>query len=137
MFTKWWNNHQNELPAWAEVCKFLLVQPFPAAAERVYMFSLLESSFSHKQNHHRKITYLFQLRYNNSKSLNSAVFTCVFFFLFNLRITGLLNGNNGLSFSKNNLSSPTTNPPPHLHLYWFPTTLPPLRNIVVPHLCHH
>ena len=46
---KWWKNHQNELPAWAEACKLvLLVQPSSAAAERV--FSLLESSFSSKQN---------------------------------------------------------------------------------------
>ena len=36
-------NHQNDLPAWAEACKLvLLVQPSSAAAERV--FSLLENS---------------------------------------------------------------------------------------------
>ena len=38
---KWWKNHQNELPAWAEAYKLvLLVQPSSDAAERV--FSLLE-----------------------------------------------------------------------------------------------
>ena len=47
--TKWWKDHQNELPAWAEACKLvLLVQPSSAAAERV--FSLLENSFSQRQN---------------------------------------------------------------------------------------
>ena len=46
---KWWNNHQNDLPAWAEACKLvLLVQPSSASAERV--FSLLENSFSSRQN---------------------------------------------------------------------------------------
>ena len=45
---KWWKDHQNELPAWAEACKLvLLVQPSSAAAERV--FSLLENSFSSSQ----------------------------------------------------------------------------------------
>ena len=51
---KWWKN--NELPAWAEACKLgLLVQPSSTAAERV--LSLLESSYSHKQNT--------SLQYNN------------------------------------------------------------------------
>ena len=45
---KWCKDHQNELPAWAEACKLvLLVQPSFAAAERV--FSLLENSFSSNQ----------------------------------------------------------------------------------------
>ena len=63
---KWWNNHQNELPAWAEACKLvLLVQPSSAAAERV--FSLLESSFSSKQNTSLQdyISLSVMLQYNN------------------------------------------------------------------------
>ena len=63
---KWWKNHQNELPAWAEACKlFLLVQPSSAAAERV--FSLLESSFSSKQNTSLQdyISLSVMLQYNN------------------------------------------------------------------------
>ena len=59
------SSHQNELPAWAEACKLvLLVQP-SAAAERV--FSLLESSFSFKQNTSLQdyISLSVMLQYNN------------------------------------------------------------------------
>ncbi len=45
---KWWQNHQDDLPAWATVCKLvLLVQPSSAAAERV--FSLLQNYFTDRQ----------------------------------------------------------------------------------------
>ena len=45
----WWKSHNNELPNWTAIYKlFLLVQPSSAAAERV--FSVLQSTFSTKQN---------------------------------------------------------------------------------------
>ena len=45
----WWKGHTGELPAWTAAYKlFLLVQPSSAAAERV--FSVLQSSFSTRQN---------------------------------------------------------------------------------------
>ena len=44
----WWKIHEDDLPLWAKACKMvLLVQPFSAAAERV--FSVLQGSFSRQQ----------------------------------------------------------------------------------------
>ena len=75
--TKWWKNHQNELPAWAEACKLvLLVQPSSATAEQV--FSLLESSFSSKQKyvHLCKTTSLFLSCYNTTTKIDP--YRCTF-----------------------------------------------------------
>ncbi len=46
--TDWWKTHENELLAWSEACKLiLLVQPSSVAAELV--FSVLQNSFTKKQ----------------------------------------------------------------------------------------
>ena len=46
----WWKIHAKELPMWSDAARLiLLVQPSSAASERV--FSILNSSFKHQQNH--------------------------------------------------------------------------------------
>ena len=47
---EWWKRHDGEIPSWAKACKLiLLIQPSSAAVERA--FSLLENSFSKRQEH--------------------------------------------------------------------------------------
>ena len=46
----WWRRHQTDLPHWSSAAQLVsLVQPSSAAAERV--FSLLQNSFNHRQDH--------------------------------------------------------------------------------------
>ena len=86
------------------MCKLvLIVQPSSATAE--WVFSLLGSSFSHKQNTSLEdyVSLSVMLQHNN-KVYNIIIYVSVFihfflsFLLFNMRIMGLLNGNNGLNF---------------------------------------
>ena len=44
---KWWKDHAQDLPHWANAARVMLVQPSSAAAERV--FSLLKSTFNDQQ----------------------------------------------------------------------------------------
>ena len=47
---EWWKRHQNDLPKWASAAqKVALVQPSSAAVERA--FSLLQNSFTNRQDH--------------------------------------------------------------------------------------
>ena len=47
---EWWKRHDGEIPSWAKTYKLiLLIQPSSAAVERA--FSLLENSFSKRQEH--------------------------------------------------------------------------------------
>ena len=47
----WWKRHSTDLPNWANAArKVALVQPSSAAAERVHVFSLLNSSFGSQQD---------------------------------------------------------------------------------------
>ena len=46
----WWRRHQADLPHWSSAAQLVsLVQPSSAAAERI--FSLLQNSFNHRQDH--------------------------------------------------------------------------------------
>ena len=62
---EWWKRHDGEIPSWAKVCKLiLLIQPSSAAVERA--FSVLENSFSKRQEHSLEdyVSLSIMLQYN-------------------------------------------------------------------------
>ena len=62
---EWWKRHDGEIPSWAKACKLiLLIQPSSAAVERA--FSLLENSFSKRQEHSLEdyVSLSIMLQYN-------------------------------------------------------------------------
>ena len=67
---EWWKRHDGEILSWAKACKLiLLIQPSSTAVERA--FSLLENSFSKRQEHSLEdyVSLSIMLQYNRNSKL--------------------------------------------------------------------